>query len=210
VASLIAAGHDGRLGTLMSGAEAIHSIKLTVVTAATGVEPGQAHAQHIHGFPAGSDGTVRDAKPPTLAQDDDLDGLVELAEGLDTYGPILLNLDSPPDSGAFPKPEGDSFLFVETYDLRALSFDANPDDGVPGTPLDQVLTAENLVHREIVLHGLTLREGQGTNGGEADGTAGYKAVLPIATGEIQELPSSTDGFGLSAALAFGHNGDLFG
>jgi hypothetical protein len=31
VASLIAAGHDGRLGTLMPGAEAIHPIKLNGV-----------------------------------------------------------------------------------------------------------------------------------------------------------------------------------
>jgi IS66 C-terminal element len=31
VASLIAAGHDGRLGTLMPGAEAIHPIKLNDV-----------------------------------------------------------------------------------------------------------------------------------------------------------------------------------
>ncbi len=32
---------------------------------------------------------------------------------------------------------------------------------------------------------MTLEEGEGANGGEADGTAGYKVVLPIACGEIE-------------------------
>ena len=40
--------------------------RLTVVTAARGVEAGQVHLQHIHGFADGSNATV-----PTLAQDDD-------------------------------------------------------------------------------------------------------------------------------------------
>ena len=38
--------------------------------------------------------------------------------------------------------------------------------------------------REIVLHGMTLQDGEGANSGEADGTAGYKTVLPVACGQI--------------------------
>ncbi|MCI0755031.1 hypothetical protein [Teichococcus vastitatis] len=54
---------------------------LTVHIKAEGLEPGQVHVQHIHGFD-----NDKDAKTPTLAQDDDRDGFVELAEGLDTSG----------------------------------------------------------------------------------------------------------------------------
>src|SRR3712207_8643191 len=39
----------------------------------------------------------KDARTPTIAQDDDLDGLVELMEGLETYGPIQLNLTLNPE-----------------------------------------------------------------------------------------------------------------
>lgn len=148
---------------------------LTVITAARGVEAGQTHVQHIHGFEDG-----RDAKVPTLAQDDDRDGFIELAEGLDTYGPILLNLTSTPGGGleGFPTPAGDSFLFSQTYDL------SDPKNGEMAKLLDDV----SLARREIVLHGASTLEGhgQGTDG-EVNGTAGYKLVLPIASGEIREL-----------------------
>jgi Ca2+-binding RTX toxin-like protein len=149
--------------------------RLTVVTAARGVEAGQIHPQHIHGFVDGSNATV-----PTLAQDDDRDGFIELAEGLDTYGPVLLNLTSPPgpDASGFPNPTGTSFLFSQTYDLN------DPRNGELARLLDDV----SLNRREIVLHGKTVLagHGQGTTG-EVDGTAGYKLVLPIASGEIREL-----------------------
>ena len=42
--------------------------------------------------------------------------------------------------------------------------------------------------REIVLHGGFLAEGQGFGPGEADGTAGYKTVLPVAAGVITAAP----------------------
>ncbi len=149
--------------------------RLTVVTAARGVEAGQIHPQHIHGFVDGSNATV-----PTLAQDDDRDGFIELAEGLDTYGPVLLNLTSPPgpDASGFPNPTGTSFLFSQTYDLT------DPRNGDLAKLLDDV----SLNRREIVLHGKSVLagHGQGTTG-EVDGTAEYKTVLPIASGEIREL-----------------------
>ena len=65
---------------------------LTVKIWAEGLEPNQVHAQHIHGF---NDDT--DSKSPTIAQDDDRDGFVELGEGLATYGPIQLNLTLNPE-----------------------------------------------------------------------------------------------------------------
>ena len=42
--------------------------------------------------------------------------------------------------------------------------------------------------KEIVLHGLSVAEGSGRGtGGAVDGTAGYKAVLPVASGELREV-----------------------
>ncbi|GEO17855.1 calcium-binding protein [Microvirga aerophila] len=149
--------------------------RVTVITAARGVEAGQIHPQHIHGFVDGSNATV-----PTLAQDDDRDGFIELAEGLDTYGPILLNLTSPPgpEATGFPAPAGTSFVFSQTYDL------SDPRNGEFAKLLDDV----SLNRREIVLHGKSVLggHGQGT-AGEVNGTAEYKIVLPIASGEIREL-----------------------
>lgn len=162
---------------------------LTVVTTGTGVEAGVPHPQHIHGFPADSNGNVQDAKSPTLAQDADGDGIVELGEGAATYGPIQLSLTDPAGGviANFPTPDDTSFVQSVSYDLGALDAGATNDDGM-GAMLSEVLTADNLDQREIVLHGLTLdgSRGVGTEG-QANGEAGYKAVLPIASGEIERV-----------------------
>ncbi|WP_198586005.1 DUF4214 domain-containing protein [Pararhizobium haloflavum] len=157
---------------------------LTVLTTGKGVEAGQPHPQHIHGFAVADDGSVQNSVSPTLDQDADGDGVVELAEAAGQYGPILLSLSDPqggeiPD---FPTPAGDSFVQTTTYDLDTL----NPDD----LRLSEQITADNLTAREIVLHGRSLdgSQGMGTEG-EADGTPGYKAVLPIASGEIFSVRS---------------------
>jgi hypothetical protein len=184
---------------------------LTVHIRAEGLEPGQVHVQHIHGFP-----NDKDANTPTIAQDADGDGFVELAEGLVKYGPIQLNLTLNPEDSAhdhgttghdhtgdavFPTADENGVLrYSETFrfDRSDPNAQAIFDDIVP------------LQRKEIVLHGLTLQEGQGSDGGEADGTAGYKDVLPVASGELHEV-----GFGglLSALIhdQLGHaDGQLFG
>lgn len=138
---------------------------------ATGLEvTPQPHVGHIHGLEGNADATC-----PTLAQDTDNDGFVELAEGQQTYGPIILNLGD-------VDPNNDGVVnYSMTFNLNqssAFNGDNNKDDLLP------------LHLREIVLHGMTLREGQGSNGGEADGTAGYKVVLPIACGAIMQDSAS--------------------
>ena len=182
---------------------------LTVHIRAEGMEPGQVHAQHIHGF---ADDT--DAKTPTIAQDDDLDGFVELFEGLETYGPIQLNLTTEPGAPeqltgmmgvAFPMADENGVLrYTETFRF-------NSDDPDAQAIFDGITPLEN---KEIVLHGLTLREGQGIDApdvmpgmaDEADGTAGYKGVLPVASGELHEV-----GFGgLLSALIHSHLGHADG
>ncbi|MEO6225547.1 MAG: hypothetical protein ABIO80_06820 [Sphingomicrobium sp.] len=159
---------------------------LTVAISASGLEPDIAHPQHIHGF---LDGT--DADTPTLAQDTDGDGYIELAEGLSTYGGILLSLTADEtnnlggDNGhaadgalaGFPTAPDGTIWFVETYQL----------------PEGMLSTDPMLAIREIVLHGMTVPEGAGAGtSGEVDGTAGYKAVLPVASGELREVSTFTD------------------
>ena len=161
---------------------------LSVNIRAEGLEPNQVHPQHIHGFP-----DDKDANTPTIAQDADRDGFVELLEGLVKYGPVQLNLTlNPGDSthnhgtpghdhtadAVFPTADAEGNLrYSETFrfDRSDPNAQAILDDIVP------------LQRKEIVLHGLTLREGQGSDGGEADGTGGYKEILPVASGELEEV-----------------------
>jgi hypothetical protein len=160
--------------------------KITVAISASGLEPNQVHVQHIHGFPDGQNATT-----PTAAQDDDNDGFVELAEGLDTYGPILLNLTTNHENGGgddnghshsgaltgFPTAPDGQIWFVESYQLPAEMLPASP----------------TLDLREIVLHGLSVPAGVGAGTpGEIDGTGGYKLVLPVASGELVEIGSAKD------------------
>jgi hypothetical protein len=158
-----------------------HAQSVTFDIKAMGLVPNQVHPQHVHGF-----GDDRDTTTPTLEQDTDTDGLVELAEGVPTYGPVQLNLTTQPGDAmqlmgmgaAFPTADTDGMLsYRQTFSFADL--------GMTGEDvLDDILPLEA---KEIVLHGLDLAAGQGENGGEADGTAGYKATLPVAAGELREV-----------------------
>ncbi len=170
---------------------------------ASGLEPGQVHIQHIHGFDDDSKATT-----PKLAQDADRDGFVELGEGLATYGPIQLNLslnpaDSVHDHGTsghdhtaaaeFPTADANGNLrYTETF--RFSTSDANAQAIFNGiTPLNM---------KEVVIHGESVAAGSGAGtGGEVDGTAGYKAVLPVASGELHLVTGQADV--LAAVGAFG-------
>ncbi|MFC9602292.1 hypothetical protein ACFTTN_02335 [Streptomyces niveus] len=72
--------------------------KLTVKIEATGLVPGQPHAQHIHGSTDG-----HDFRCPDASADKDGDGIVSTAEGLPMYGDINISLttkgDTSKDSG---------------------------------------------------------------------------------------------------------------
>jgi hypothetical protein len=161
---------------------------------ASGLKPGGMHIQHIHGF---NDDT--DPKTPTIAQDTDGDGFVELAEGLATYGPIQVNLTLNPknsvhdhgtaghdhtDEAMFPTVGADGKLsYHETFTFAADDPNAQAIfDGI--TPLKA---------KEIVIHGLTTNANQGVStGGEVDGTAGFKLVLPVASGELTGVAPAAD------------------
>jgi hypothetical protein len=131
---------------------------LTVLIQARGLERGGVHISHIHGL--SENGQAVDSTCPTTAQDSDGDGFVELAEGQQTYGPILIdfmNID----------PDADGRVnFSKTVHLTGAEM---------ALPLQM---------RHIVIHGMSVGTvGAGTPG-EVDGTAGFKTVLPVLCGEI--------------------------
>ncbi|WP_239806370.1 hypothetical protein [Croceicoccus hydrothermalis] len=140
---------------------------IRVIINARGLEPGGVHLGHIHGRVA--NGTAVDSQCPTMAADSDGDGFVEPAEGVPSYGDILIPLGN-------VDPDGDGRVnYHRTIDLTTTRYGdgANADQI---TPLD---------FRAIVLHGLTVPQGPGTGTtGEVDGTNGYLNVLPVACGEI--------------------------
>lgn len=168
--------HSGALTALNdSGATGTLSLQLrgerflTVKIDATGLEAGVPHVGHIHGLVIS--GHPANSVCPTTAQDSDHDGFVELAEGQVTYGPILI-----PFGNVDPDMDG-TVHFTHTYDLNASSTFAAGFDKSDLLPLDL---------REVVLHGMTLEAGEGADGGEADGTAGFKAVLPVTCGDVDK------------------------
>lgn len=137
---------------------------LTVHLVASGLEAGGVHLSHIHGLSA--NGKAVDSTCPTIAQDIDGDGYVELAEGQVKYGPILvdfMNVD----------PDADGRVdFSQTFDLGAHN------------------AALPLQMRHIVIHGESVPAGAGANStgpapNEVDGTGGFKVLLPVLCGEIR-------------------------
>ena len=151
---------------------------LTVTETATGLEANMPHPQHIHGLLGAAAPMTALATP---ASDTDGDGFVELAEGQVSYGPILLDLSSPPGGAVadFPTAPGGTISFTQTYNL------ADP------TIFDAGFSATDLLpltNREIVIHGMTVAAGIGAGTpGEVNGTGGYLATLPVADGLIRAV-----------------------
>lgn len=166
---------------------------LRVRIQASGLEPGE-HAMHIHGLSAAT-GVPLDSQPGTDALDADGDGFVELAEGRVTQGPPILNL------GTAATTDG-----IIDYDQ---TFSLDSGDGVAaGADAADLFP---LTARLVEIHGLSVAagDGQGT-GGEVDGTAGYKAPLPVASGEIEAvIPDATtaDAATEDGVLLAGGNGN---
>lgn len=163
---------------------------LRVELALDNAEPDMVHAMHIHGRFDGSQNAI-DSTTPTLAQDTDGDGFIEVLEGVATYGDIILPLSMPPASNndpntqAFPTAPLGNILFDQTYDLTNEGQFFSPVTGADYSSADIL----PLALREIVVHGKTVADGIGSGtAGEVDGTGGYKANLPIAAGEIVGVP----------------------
>lgn len=146
---------------------------LTVRIRASGLTPDEVHLGHIHGL-IGSNGEPINSTIPTLAQDTDGDGFIEVAEGAATYGPIILPFDN------IVTPDGRVDV-TQTFNLldNSIYADNFTRQSLLGSDLDQ------LGLREIVLHGRFLAPGPGAGTpGEVNGQNGYLAALPVTAGEI--------------------------
>ena len=134
---------------------------LTVKVWADGLEPNMVHPQHIHGFMEDN----RNSTCPAPSADTNGDGIVDLVEGLPSYGPVLLELYLPVDE--FPVADADGTIHYErTFELGQVEFE---EEG-------QVISYADLKplqNRAIVLHGMTVN-------GE------YIATLPVACGQIMK------------------------
>jgi hypothetical protein len=178
--SFIALNNSGVEGRVLAAVDE-DAKSVTFDIKAMGLVPDQVHPQHVHGFPDDAD-----SKTPNIKQDEDYDGFVELAEGAATYGPVQLNLTTQPGDAAqltgmgaaFPMADADGMLsYRQTFSFAELGMESKAVFG----------DISPLKAKEIVLHGLDLAYGQGGNGGEANGDAGYKAVLPVAAGELRQV-----------------------
>ena len=174
--------------------------RLTVRVQAEGLEANQTHIQHIHGR-VGENGEARESNVPSEAFDTDRDGFVELAEGVPSYGPVLLNLSSPQGAGAsgFPTAPNGRVDFEETYDLSSTAGFGAGFDAADLLPFEL---------REYVIHGLTVdgSKGAGTPG-EVDGTTSYKLPLPVASAEFEAVGSDLYGAGGDDKLTGGRGDD---
>jgi hypothetical protein len=164
-----------------SGAEGSAIIKkegrqLTTRIYSTDMAPKLPHAQHIHGFKQAV------SECPTLAADDNGDGLVNTVEGLPSYGPIQVSLttrgDTSPDSALavsrFPVANSGGFLRYE----RTFS--------VPSS------VASNLGKKAIVQHGVDLNHNgrydfRSAGASELDPSLTQEATLPADCGVISRV-----------------------
>ncbi|WP_324719913.1 hypothetical protein [Salinimicrobium sp. HB62] len=148
-------------GSGVSGSAELYLMgdQLTVTVNATGLEPNMVHPQHIHGFTENKG----NSQCPTSAADTNDDGLIDLVEGLPSYGGVLLELYVPVDE--FPVADANGALTYErTFTLGETEF----------TEEGELISESDLSplqNRTIVLHGMTV-----------DGE--YIATLPVACGQI--------------------------
>ena len=163
---------------------------LSLTAQLNNLEPNGPHNGHIHGrFDA--DGNPADSVTPTLANDADGDGFIEVGEGLSSYGDVLApfsttgTADNDPATITPPTTPNGTLVFTQVFDLS--------DEGQFFSPLTMAdYDAADLFplnFREIVFHGMTVASGVGAGtGGEVDGSGGYKAILPVTAGVIVGSP----------------------
>ncbi|MGB7785635.1 MAG: hypothetical protein WBL27_05990 [Salinimicrobium sp.] len=134
--------------------------QLEATVMALGLEPGQEHLQHIHGFANDSNSTC----PPADAAGED--GLIDLDEGAPYYGPVILPLTD--ENGDMPVAAANGWvIYTNTFML-----------GSGGLP--SVSDLGPLENRAVVLHGMTAD-------GDGDGDEEYVPTLPVSCGTVTEL-----------------------
>ena len=173
------------------------------------------HPMHIHGlFEDGAGSPAVDSVTPTMAADaaGDNDGFIEVAEGVPSYGDILLSLTTDPgNADALLTANGDgTTTYSQLFDLSDSSiFLPSPATGVTYSAEDLF----PLILREVVIHGLVVADDAGGGTFEITGDncpdgqdSCYVALLPVASAEIMAQPVPIPGAAalfLTAGLAGG-------
>jgi hypothetical protein len=165
---------------------------VTVDLDLAGLEAGQKHATHIHGFTDDRASIV-----PNLQVDADRDGFLESPEAAPYIGPVLLGLteDGTISDAALTANYSEADANGRVSLEQTYSFDLNnPDEAAIFKEL-----GDRMHGRVLQVHGLTVPEtnGEGTRG-EVDGTAGYKPLLAVANGVI--LDGDAPGGAFATAL----------
>ena len=168
--------------------------RLYIEAQISGLTPDVAHPTHIHGRV--DDGEPLDSRVPSLLDDVDGDGFVELAEGVPSYGPVLLPVVD--DNGDFFSADSSGVLsFEQTFDLTDAGVFADDFDIEQLLPLDL---------REFVVHGAVVPPaiGAGT-AGEVNGSGGYTPTLPVGAGGFDftgtaDFPGDAQGGGTGTAV----------
>ena len=151
---------------------------LDVNVQASGLDDGM-HLAHLHGlFTAG--GAPANSTLPTIADDGDGDGFVELGEAAPKYGNIILNMNS---IGA-----GATIDYMQSFDLtdpNNFGF-VNGDASMGRYDVDDLIGAmgDQFTTRELIVHGQDATAVGAGTAGEVDGTAGFKVLLPTLGGEV--------------------------
>lgn len=174
-ASFQAVNGSGVAGTVRVS---IEGDQLHIAADVTGLEPGQAHDLTINGLVASGHAPL-DVLPMTSSLDTDHDGFIELREAQQGAGPVLMDLGA-------QTPAADGSLHVDhTFALNALP-------GLsPGASAADLLPLD---FRAVELHGLGVPAGAGAGtGGEVNGTAGFKAALPVAAADLHVADASPAG-----------------
>lgn len=143
-----------------------------------GVAPGIAHPQHIHFGP----------ECPTPAADDNGDGFVDVPEGAQFYGPILVPLDfqlSAQAEGTFPMTDDGSYQYQASIPLAELVNSLQPEDEDIYAELGPNETL-NLTGRTVVIHGVPQSTEIPDSFTGIPATPDYLAV-PIACGTIEAV-----------------------
>jgi hypothetical protein len=146
--------------------------RVSVLVKAMGLSPRLPHAMHIHGKEAAGEL----AMCPGANRRDDLvdDGLIETAEGLDDYGPVLVSFTTRGDTSA------DSVLALDRFPVARKNgtFTYTRNIKVPAN------LAGRLDELHVVIHGHDI-DGNGKYEGRTTALgAPLEGELPVACGEI--------------------------
>lgn len=156
----------------------------TITVNSTGLSEGLPHAQHIHG----ELGTANQC--PTPDADSNGDGVVDVAEGLPSYGGIQVSLNTTGDTSA------DSGLAVDRFPVGNESYSRTID-------ISEDVSSE-LTNLHIVVHGVD-ENGDGEYNGEAksslDDSLPREATLPASCGQLALTSAASGGVATGAGGA---------